>query len=98
MPFMIETFDKPGHQELRLEIRDEHLAYLDAHSVLLLACGAKLSDDSSTASGGLYLVDVETREEAQALIRQDPFYIAGLFEDIKIVRWRKAYLNKQCLL
>ena len=98
MPFMIETFDKSGHHELRLEIRDKHLAYLDAHSALLLACGAKLSDDASTASGGLYLVDLETREEAQAFIRQDPFYTAGLFEDIKIVRWRKAYLNKQCLL
>lgn len=98
MPYMIETFDKPGHHELRLEIRDDHLAYLDAHSTLLLACGAKLSDDASTASGGLYLVDIETREEAEAFIRQDPFSKAGLFEDVTIVRWRQAYLNKQCFL
>ncbi|WP_244183052.1 YciI family protein [Vreelandella songnenensis] len=90
---MIETFDKPDHQALRLEVRDVHLAYLDAHKERLLACGAKLSDDGKTASGGLYLLDCETREAAQAFIDADPFSQADLFERVVICRWRKAYLD-----
>lgn len=93
MPYMIETFDKPDHHELRLEVRDAHLAYLDAHKERLLACGAKLSDDGQHASGGIYLVDCETREQAQALIDNDPFSQADLFERVVICRWRKAYLD-----
>ena len=93
MAFMIETFDKPGHADLRTSTRDRHLEYLEAHKALLLACGAKLNDDGSSAGGGLYVVDVETREEAEKFIQADPFSTVGLFERINIVRWRKAYLD-----
>ena len=92
MPYMIETWDKEGHHDLRLEVRDRHLEYLDAHEKSLLACGAKLSDDGSFAFGGLYVLDVEDRDAAEAFIRNDPFHEAGLFARVEVTRWRKAYL------
>ncbi|WP_346796861.1 YciI family protein [Halomonas sp. Bachu 37] len=95
MPFLIETFDKPDRQALRLEVRQAHLEYLDANVHLLLACGAKLSDDGETASGGIYLVDLDSREEAERFIEADPFHQAALFAEVKIVRWRQAYLNRK---
>ncbi|MGP4905173.1 YciI family protein [Psychrobacter faecalis] len=95
MTFLIETFDKPNSEALRLKVRPSHLDYLDANVDLLLACGAKLSDDGKTASGGIYVVDLDNRESAELFIKADPFYEAGLFSEIKIVRWRQAYLNKQ---
>jgi len=93
MPFMIETFDKPSHHELRLDVRPRHLAYLDANLDCLIACGAKLNDDGERAHGGLYLLAVENREEAERFIRNDPFHDAGLFERVTITRWRQAYLD-----
>ena len=60
--------------------------------------GAKLNDDGSDGGGGIYIVDVDTREAARALIEADPFFTAGLFADIRIVRWRKAYLDGVCHL
>ena len=93
MPFLIETYDKPGHEALRLEARDAHLTYLDHRVGQLLACGAKLSDDGKTAHGGIYLVAVESRSEAEAFIEADPFYRVGLFERVEICRWRQAYLD-----
>lgn len=93
MPYMIETFDKPGTLALRAAERAAHLAFLDANKHLLLACGAKLDDDGEAAGGGLYVVDVETRAEAEAFIGADPFSLAGLFERVVIHRWRKAYLG-----
>ena len=93
MPFFIETFDKPGHQQMRRDERSAHLDFLNEHKEKLLACGAKLNDDGSDAGGGVYIVDLETREEAEAFIAADPFFKAGLFERINITRWRKAYVD-----
>jgi uncharacterized protein len=98
MPFLIETFDKPDHGHVRARERDVHLAFLEHHKRLLLACGAKLNDDGSSAGGGIYIVDVETREEAEAFIAQDPFSLVDLFERVSIVRWRKAYVDGACYL
>jgi hypothetical protein len=93
MPYFIETFDKPDHQQVRLDNRAEHLAFLEENKALLLACGAKLADDGDAATGGVYLVDVETRAEAEAFIAKDPFTKVDLFAEVKIARWRKAYLD-----
>lgn len=98
MPYMIETFDKPNRQELRKQTRNEHLDYLAAHAAKLLACGAKLNDDGSDGGGGIYIVDVETRAEAEQFIAADPFSKVDLFREIRIMRWRKAYLAGQCHL
>ncbi|MCG2620773.1 YciI family protein [Arthrobacter sp. I2-34] len=98
MPYLIETFDRPGGGALRLAVRDEHLAYLDSRVELLLACGAKLDEDGEAASGGIYLVDLETRAEAEAFIAADPFAKAGLFGEVAICRWRKAYLDGRNML
>ncbi|MGU3417315.1 YciI family protein [Methylobacterium sp. D54C] len=98
MPYMIETFDKVGSLDVRRANRAEHLVYLDQIKDRLLACGAKLNDDGSDAGGGLYVVDVETRAEAEALIHADPFYKVGLFERVEIRRWRKAYLDGRSYL
>lgn len=93
MPWMIETFDKEGCADLRSQLRPVHLDYLEANKVLLLACGAKLDDAGQAASGGLYLLDVDSREEAQAFIEADPFHQGGLFQRVEVLRWRKAYLD-----
>lgn len=98
MPYLIETFDKPGHQQLRRDTRDEHLRFLEANKALLLACGAKLDDDGSDLGGGLYVVDLETRDEAERFIADDPFSRVELFERVTITRWRKAYLAGRCFL
>ena len=98
MPFVIETFDKSGHAHVRIRERDVHLAFLEKNKTLLLACGAKLNNDGSNAGGGLYVVDVDTREEAERFIAADPFSLIGLFERVTITRWRKAYVAGECYL
>ncbi|MBV8271031.1 MAG: YciI family protein [Cupriavidus sp.] len=96
MPYFIETFDKPNYQHVRQANRPAHLEFLADNKKLLLACGAKLNDDGTDGGGGIYIVDVDTRAAAQALIEADPFFKADLFAEIRIVRWRKAYLDGVC--
>ena len=98
MPYIIETFDKPEHQTVRQQHRSAHLDFLAEREHLLLACGAKLNDDGMDLGGGLYVVNVETREEAERFIQEDPFHHAGLFARVNITRWRKAYVDSQCYL
>lgn len=95
MAFLIETFDKPAALPLRLAVSDKHLAYLEQNKELLIACGAKLDDDGDNADGGIYLVDMESRAEAEAFIAADPFFQAGLFREVRVIRWRKAYLDRK---
>lgn len=98
MPYVVETWDKIDHQLLRKKLRQEHLDYLNQNLELLLACGAKLDDNGQDLGGGVYIIDVASRDAAQKFIEQDPFYIGGLFQKIKIDHWRKAYLDgKFCL-
>ena len=98
MPYIIETFDKPGHQQVRQAHRAAHLEFLDQHKELLLACGAKLDDAGKDLGGGLYVVALDSREQAQRFIEADPFHAAGLFERLTLTRWRKAYVAGQCFL
>lgn len=98
MPYHIETWDKPQHQQRRQELRPAHLAFLAQHAAQLLACGAKLNDDGSDAGGGIYILDTEDRAQAQRFIEQDPFHQGGLFREVRLTRWRKAYVAGVCYL
>ena len=93
MPYLIETWDKDGHMPVRMEHRKAHLDFLEENKHLLLACGAKLHDDGTDIGGGIYIVALETREEAEAFIAADPFSKADLFRDVRVTRWRKAYVD-----
>lgn len=98
MPYHIETWDKPGHEALRQQLRPKHLEFLARHAELLIACGAKLNDDGSDAGGGIYIVALEDRATAEGFINADPFTAGGLFRDVRITRWRKAYAGGRSYL
>lgn len=93
MPYVVETWDKPDHLDLRMSVRPEHISFLKRNTDRLLAAGAKLSDDGETMLGTIYIIDTENREEAERFVAEDPFTKAGLPERISIARWRKAFFN-----
>jgi uncharacterized protein YciI len=98
MPYMILMTDRPGQGELRAKTRDAHLEYLDRNKHRLLAAGALIEDDGSGGSGSLYIVDTEDRAQAEAFLKGDPFDQAGLFGQVEIRRWRKAFYDGQRLV
>jgi len=98
MPYAVITRDKPNSLELRNAKRQEHLEFLDAHTDKLLAAGAQVDDAGQGGYGGIIIVDTEDRAEAERFIQNDPFTKAGLFSAIEVVRWRKAFFDKQRLV
>jgi uncharacterized protein len=93
MPFLIDASDKPGQASVRQKIRPEHLEYLNSQVHLLLAAGAKLSDDGATPHGSFYLIDTDDRARAEAFINADPYVRNGVFGTIAMTRVRKGYFD-----
>jgi len=98
MPYAMITRDKPNSLQLRNDTRQSDLEYLTANQDKLLAAGAQVDDRGEGGYGGIIVVDTEDRAEAEAFIRNDPFTKAGLFAGIEVVRWRKAFFNKERMI
>ncbi|MCB0933441.1 MAG: YciI family protein [Mycobacterium sp.] len=98
MTFLIETFDNQEREHIRKEALSDHLRFLAAHASKLIACGSKKKDDGSDLGGGIYIIDVDHRSDAEAFIAQDPYKLADLFERVEIIRWNKAYVDGRCYM
>jgi uncharacterized protein YciI len=98
VPYVIITADKPDALALRNEVRAVHLDDLTANQHRLLAAGAQTEDDGTGGSGGVIIIDTDDRKEAEDCIANDPFTKAGLFTDLKVTRWRKAFFNFERLV
>jgi uncharacterized protein len=75
-----------------------HVEDLIANKHMLLAAGAQVADDGQGRYGGIMIVDIDHRKEAEAFIQNDPFTKARLFAGIEVVRWRKAFFNMERLI
>lgn len=95
MPYMIQFDDVDGVQERRLQLRDAHRAHVRSQGTLVLASGGLLHDHLDRADGGMILLDVETREEAEAFVQSDPFFLGGIYVNPQVRRWRKAFFDGQ---
>lgn len=95
MLWAIYCIDKASTAALRDQHMRPHREYLDQRSSILVLAGATLTDDESAASGSLFIINVQTRAEAEAFSAGDPFTKAGIFERITITRMRKSQWNPQ---
>ncbi len=90
MPFIVHTVHDPAQADLRLRVRPDHLAYLEANMGLLLAAGMTLSDDGETPTGSFYILDLEERAEVDAFMAAEPYRQSGILASVTISRWKKA--------
>lgn len=93
MPWIILSEDHPERRHLRDDeaLMQAHIAHERALEDKILAAGSTRSDDGETPTGGLLILDVETRAEAEACFNADPFTQAGLRRNVVIKRWFKAF-------
>lgn len=89
MLFMVAAFDKPGMLETRLKARPEHLDYLKSLGDRIKVGGGMLNEDEQPL-GSLLIVEADDRDAVAALLRDDPYSKAGVFERVDIRPWRPA--------
>lgn len=91
MHFFIHCADKPAHGHVRAENRAAHLEYLQSHAARIVAAGPTTSEDGSSMTGSVLLMDFPDRAAAEAFCRNDPYAKAGLFESVTVTPWRQVY-------
>jgi len=87
--FAAICLDKPGHADLRLATRAEHLAFLGAHAPHVKLAGPFV-DANGQATGSLLILDCADAKEAQALLDADPYTKAGLFASVELRAWKRV--------
>ncbi len=87
MRFALMTRDKPGALQLRLDTRAAHLDYVAQTGVVEMA-GPFLEDGQMC--GSLIILDVPDLTAAQHWAANDPYALAGLFETVTLLEWKKV--------
>lgn len=93
MLYIIYQIDKPEAQALRAQTREAHLAYLDRHKDILVLGGALLADGGDGRLGSVLIINVPSRQAAEAFSANEPFRKAGLFRSVSITRMRRGQWN-----
>ena len=96
--FAVQFKDKSNSYALRQIYLDAHIAWLDEHKDQILVGGSlRLSLDQAPI-GGLWIVESESREAIEMLMKTDPFWIHGLRESVDIYHWSKAIEDRKVLV
>ena len=74
---------------IRAAQRQAHFRYLDEHQDILVLGGAMLADDGTTRIGGVLIINVPNRQEANSSANE-PFRQAGLFARVEITHMRRG--------
>lgn len=98
MLFAVIFTDRPGLGELRAAHLQAHVDWLEQHQALVPVGGSLRREPGEVPIGGLWLAQVESRAQLEALIHTDPFYVAGLRERYEILHWSKANEGRRVLI
>ncbi len=95
MPWMIVSDDAPNGVTIRRDkvVMDAHWAYELSIKEKILCAGSLRSDDGITPIGSLLVLDVDTRDEAMAIVTADPATRAGLRGKMIVKRWNRAIFD-----
>lgn len=83
--------DQPERLPERALHMSDHLAFLAAHGDRVVASGALRDTADGVPQGGIWILDVETKAEAELLYQEDPFWKAGLRKSVRVSHWAKAH-------
>jgi uncharacterized protein YciI len=97
MRWIVFFEDTPEMLSIRREWEPDHLAYLRKHSDEILLAGGCREEPGQAYVGGLWVLDVPSRERVVELIESDPYYSPDR-RSYKIRTWGKAFSDTQVIL
>jgi len=96
MKFAILFEDDPAYADKRQQFMPNHLEFLAKNGALIRGAGPL--KDGATPAGGLWVVDVDSFEQAKALTEEDPLFATGLRRRITILEWNQVFAHNEILL
>jgi uncharacterized protein YciI len=89
--------DEPGMMDIRREREPLHLAYLERHAEEIPMAGGLREAPGEAFVGGLWVLEVVSRERAVELIENDPYYVPAL-RRYRLLSWGKAFPDRRVTL
>jgi uncharacterized protein YciI len=89
--------DTPDMMEIRKELQDLHLEYLKTNASEILIAGGCRAAPSGAYVGGLWILEVVTKERAIALVENDPYFVPSC-RSYQLLVWGKAFAEKSVVL
>jgi uncharacterized protein YciI len=82
--------DRPGSGTVRDETGEAHWSFMDRYADVMIARGPTLTEDRAAATGSMHIVDLPDLEAARVFAFEEPYYRAGVFEEVLLRRWRNV--------
>jgi uncharacterized protein YciI len=98
MLFVARFTDKPGIAERRTELLDEHFAWLDANRDRVRLAGSLRTDVGGDSVGGLWIIEAESKADAEQVYQTDPFFSNGLRANVELYHYVKANAERAVTL
>ena len=89
--YAVICFDRPESAHLRDAHRDAHLAHLNANVDRVVLAGPLKAEDGVASTGAIIILDVTTRQDAEAFVNADAFYTGGVYESVVIRPFKKVF-------
>lgn len=89
--------DTPDMMSVRAVHGQDHLDYLLAHEAEIVLAGGLREEVGAGFVGGLWVLEVASRERAMELVQQDPYFIHGA-RRVTLRLWGKAFADRSVLL
>ncbi len=88
MRYVLICHDRSNALQTRVENRAAHLAHIEASGVVEQA--GPFIDAAGQMCGSLIVLEVDSRDEAEAWAAADPYASAGLFASVMIQEWKRV--------
>ncbi|AEG93652.1 YciI family protein [Ramlibacter tataouinensis] len=95
MLFAVIFTDKPNHGAVRAANLQAHIDWLEQNREVIPIGGSLRVEPSQVPKGGLWIAQAESKEQLEALLKTDPFYVAGLRQSYEILHWSKANAGRK---
>ena len=90
MSYFVTCIDKPNSLDKRLSIRERHINYLSKFKSQLVTAGPLICKDGKPY-GSLLILDFKFRSELENFLKNDPYCLEGLFEEVVIKEFKKVF-------
>ncbi|MGC4936542.1 YciI family protein [Kribbella sp. DT2] len=91
MEYFVYGRDRAGAFPLKVELSEQHWAFMDRYAEELIARGPTLTHDDEDAetTGSLHILDVPDAEAVERFAYDEPYYLAGVFTEVLVHGFRK---------
>ena len=87
--FLVYLHDVEDNAEIRARHLQAHMTHIGAHIAGIRLGGPLLREDTQQPGGGILLVEAQDLGQVRSMVEADPYYQAGLWDDVRIQAFRE---------